>query len=126
MNCGYEIDIDTFKAYCQETSDYIVKHYGWYIIPPTVHKLLEHGAEIADYMDLPLGNYSEEAQETQNKEIRNARLYHSCKISRINVMRNQFTYMLIRTDPVISSISFVKHKNIGGDPLPEEVRLLLK
>ena len=78
-------------------------NYGWYVMPPTVHKLVEHGAEIANYMNLPLGQYSEEAQEALKKEIRNARLNKTCKISRLNVMKNQYHYMLIRTDPVVSS-----------------------
>ena len=93
---------------------------------PTVHKTLEHGAEIANYIELPLGQYSEEAQEAQNKEIQNARLNKTCKISRLNVMKNQYHYMLIRTDPVVSSISFKKHRNHNGEPLPEEVVNLLK
>ena len=66
-----------------------------YVMPPTVHKLLEHGAEIANSMKLPLGQYSEEAQEALKKEIRNARLNKTCKISRLNVMKNQYHYMLI-------------------------------
>ena len=126
VNSGYEINIESFDAYCKETSEYIVANYGWYVMPPTVHKLLEHGAEIANSMKLPLGQYSEEAQEAQNKEIQNARLNKTCKISRLNVMKNQYHYMLIRTDPVVSSISFKKHRNHNGEPLPEEVVNLLK
>ena len=40
-----------------ETSEYIATNYNWYIMPPTVHKLLEHSAEIAEQLELPLGNY---------------------------------------------------------------------
>ena len=99
--------------------------YGWYTLPPSVHKLLEHGYLIADYFDLPIGYYSEEAQETQHKEIRNARLSHSCKISRKNTMQNQYHYLMVRTDPVISSISFIKHKSFRGKPLEDGVKSLL-
>ena len=103
---GYDLNIESFKKYCLETSELIVQKYGWYTMPPTLHKLLEHGYQAAEILDLPLGVYSEEAQEAQNKEIRNARLNHSCKISRINVMKNQLHYLLIRSDPVISSKKF--------------------
>ena len=123
---GYHLDIPVFEEYCLDTVKYILEHYNWYVMPPSLHKLLVHGALIADRLDLPIGQYSEEAQEAQNKELRNARLHHSCKVSRLNEMRNQYHFMLIRTDPVISSISFVKHKNSGGKPLPDVVKSLLK
>ena len=41
-------------------------------------------------------------------------------------MTNQFHYMLIKTDPVIASISFVKHRNANGKPLPQDVLDMLK
>ena len=94
-------------------------------MPPSLHKLLEHGFQIADQLDLPIGAYSEEAQEASNKAVRNARLSHTAKISRKNVMQNQFHYLLVRTDPVISSISFKKHKTFEGAPLEPEVLSLL-
>ena len=95
-------------------------------MPPTLHKLLEHGYQVSELLDLPIGLYSEEAQEAQNKEIRNASLSHTCKVSRKNAMRNQFQYLLIRSDPVISSTSFKKSKSFAGQPLDSEVLDLLK
>ena len=85
-----------------------------------------HGPYIAEKLELPIGQYSEEAQEAQNKELRNARLNHSSKVSRLATMTNQFHYMLIKTDPVIASISFVKHRNANGKPLPQDVLDMLK
>ena len=73
-----------------------------------------------------MGSYSEEAQEAQNKVLRKARLEHTAKISRINVMKNQLDFMMCRTDPVISSITFKKHKNLHGKPLDPKVLALLK
>ena len=55
-----------------------------------------------------------------------ARLEHTAKISRINVMKNQLDFMMCRTDPVISSITFKKHKNLDGKPLDPKVLALLK
>ena len=123
---GYELDIKAFQEYCDETLYCILEKYSWYVLPPTVHKLLVHGPYIAAKLDLPIGQYSEEAQEAQNKELRNARLHHSCKTSRLVTMTNQYNYMLIKTDTVVSSISFVKHKNSNGKPLPEDVLKMLK
>ena len=118
---GYELDINKFRAYCLETSEMVVR----YTMPPTLHKLLEHGFQVAEVLDLPIGMYSEEAQEAQNKEIRNARLSHTCKVSRKNAMKNQFQYLLIRSDPVISSTAFKKSKSFAGQPLDAEVLNLL-
>ena len=123
---GYDLDSKPFQQYCQQTSDEILSNYDWYIIPPSVHKLLEHGVQVAEVLELPIGVYSEEAQEALNKEIRKARLNHSCKISRLNVMKNQYNYLLARSDPIISSISFGKHKTENGKPLPQSVLSLLK
>ena len=124
---GYEIDILRFKDYCLATSERIIELYGWYTMPPTIHKLLEHGYQVAEILDLPVGMYSEEAQEAQNKEIRNARLSHTCKISRKNAMKNQFQFLLIRSDPVVSSTSFKKNKTFAGQPLDDDVLdMLLK
>ena len=95
-------------------------------MPLTLRKLLEHGFLIAEHLDLPIEAYSEEAQEEQNKAIRNARLNHTCKISRINVMRNQFHYLLIRSDPVISSIAFKDTKTIAGPNFGSDVQDLLR
>ena len=122
---GYHINIEKFQDYCNTTLTLMIELYGWYVIPPSVHKLLVHGSQIADRLELPIEQYSEEAQESQNKMIRNSRLSHTCKVSRLNVMMNQYHYMLIRTDPVISSISFIKHKSLSGKPLSEEIKSLL-
>ena len=107
---GYELNIKTFSSYCSETSEYILQEYDWYTIPPSVHKLLEHSSLIAQTLQLPIGYYSEEPLEAQNKHLRNACLNHTCKVSRLNTMTNHYNYMLTRTDLVVSSISFVKHK----------------
>jgi hypothetical protein len=111
---GYDLDSSAFQQYCNDTTDKIISEYNWYVIPPSVHKLLEHGLQIADSLELPIGVYSEESLEALNKEIRNARLNHSCKISRINVMKNQFNYLMIRSDPVVSSIQFIINVKMGN------------
>ena len=109
-----------------KTSEMLVEKYDWYKIPPSVHKLLEHGYQIADYFDLPVGLYSEEAQEACNKIVRNARLGHTARISRMNTMMNQVHYLLLRSDPIISSISYKKQKSIAGKPQDKEVLELLE
>ena len=58
--------------------------------------------------------------------MRNARLNHTCKISRINAMRNRFHYLLIRSDPVTSSLAFKNPKTIAGPNFDPDALDLLK
>ena len=90
-----------------------------------MYKLLQHSSLIAQTLKLPIGYYSEEPLEAQNKHLRNTRLNHTCKVSRLNTMTNQYHYMLAKTDPIVSSISPVKHKLHRGKPIPFEVMTLL-
>ena len=111
---SYDLDFKKFKEYYSKTTDKILSSYSWYTISLTVPKLLEHGDQIAEVLELPFGYYSEEAQEAQNKEIRKARLNHSAKISRVNVMKNIFHYLLAQSYPVLSSIRFKRTKLEDG------------
>ena len=86
--------------------------------------MLVHRPEILDILDLPIGLCSEESQEAQ--KIQKARLHHTTKISRINVMENQFHYLLQRSDPLISSTIFKKKLSDGGKPLDDDLKYLLK
>ena len=73
-------------------------------MPTSVHKLLIHGAEIVKYALLPIGQLSEDAQESRNKDIKNFRLHHSRKCSRESNMRDIFNRLLSTSDPFLSSI----------------------
>ena len=115
---GYHINTDQFEVYCTDTAEITANKYGWYITPPSVHKILMHGCSIFKQFDLRIAQYSEEAQESLNKQTRNVRLHHTAKISRINTMKDQMHYLFIRSDPKISSISFVKHRSYKGRILP--------
>ena len=55
---GYHLDIPVFEEYCLDTVKFIIEHYSWYVMPPTLQKLLIHGAQIADRLDPSIGQYS--------------------------------------------------------------------
>ena len=44
--------------------------FKWNVLSPTVHLLLHHGADIIRYFNAPLGLFSEEGPEANNKIIR--------------------------------------------------------
>ncbi|EFN66069.1 hypothetical protein EAG_02325, partial [Camponotus floridanus] len=46
ISLGLEIDSTKFGKYCQETAELHRKLYEWYPLPPSIHKLLDHGEVI--------------------------------------------------------------------------------
>ena len=104
MASGLQINPVAFKKLCHETAELHVKCYPWYYMPPTIHKVLIHGDQVINKLLLPIGQYSEEAQESLNKVVRNARLKHARKISREVTMVDQIHYLLQLSDPVISTL----------------------
>lgn len=70
-----------------------------------------------------IGQYSEEAQEAQNKDVRNYRLHHDRKCSRTSTMEDMFHMLLMSSDPYISSFQKLKPKK-GKNLSPEALALL--
>ena len=73
-------------------------------MPVSMHKLLLHSSEIISKFLLPIGLYSEEAQESRNKDNKQFRLHHSRKDTRLHTIEDQLHYLLITSDPIISTI----------------------
>ena len=69
-----------------------------------MHKVLLHSSEIISKFLLPIGLYSEEAQESRNKDNKQFRLHHSRKNTRLHKIEDQLHYLLITSDPIISTI----------------------
>ena len=111
------LPIDTAKLdqYALETARLFVNLYPWYYMTATVHKILIHGADVIASLELPIGAYSEEAQEARNKHNRQYRLRHSRKTSRLQTITDQFHYLLITSDPVISGKSSVINESSHCD-----------
>lgn len=124
MSCGQVIDTTKFKTYAEETADLHLNLYQWYNLPPTIHKILFHGADIISAHPLALGKYSEEAQESRNKDFKRIRQFNTRKTGRIETNEDLLNGLLITSDPVISSIRYkAKHK---VSELPEDATFLLK
>ena len=66
---GHEIKIEKFRAYALATARHYIKEYPWYKMPTSVHRLLIHGPDIISSAILPIGQLSEDAQESTNKLI---------------------------------------------------------
>lgn len=124
LSCGLEVDLDKFEIYTVETAKLFVQLYSWYKMPPAVHKVLIHSKKIMEEFSIPIGNLSEEAQEANNKILKNARELNSRFSSRQANNEDILHYLLISSNPLISAIRLKKDKKIKE--LSEEAKQLLK
>lgn len=123
LSCGYAINVQAFEDYALEAAKMYVAKYPWYYMPASVHKILLHGAIIIKEAILPIGQLSEEAQESRNKDLKNFREKHTRKISRTTGNQDLLNRLLVTSDPLISSLRECptrKYSNIS----PEVISLL--
>lgn len=125
INCKSYIDVSKFKVHCDQTVALILDLYPWYKFPPSVHKVLFHGHQIISYFNLPIGYYSEEAQESMNKVVRNARLFHARKTSRLDTIEDQMNFLLLRSDPLICSMRKIMRNDQAEEMTKEAQDLIL-
>ena len=78
--------------------------YPWFYIPVSLHKLLIHSADVIRSHLLPIGMYSEEAQEARNKHVGQYRIKHARNTSRTNTLVDQFSHLLATSDPIVSNL----------------------
>ena len=103
LNSNHKIRKTNFKEFAVNTARKLVEAYPWYHLPPSVHKVLIHGDTVMDYALASIGELSEEAAETNNKNIKQFRLSHTRKISRIATNTDLMNRLLLNSDPFITS-----------------------
>lgn len=123
LSSGYEINIEKFNNYSNETAKMFIDLYGWYYMPASVHKVLLHGGEVVRHFLIPIGQLSEDAQEARNKDFRSYREHHTRKTSRSKTNEDILNRLLISSDPLISSIRPLPRKK--AYVMSEEVRSML-
>ncbi|XP_047038984.1 uncharacterized protein LOC124643902 [Helicoverpa zea] len=104
ITSGEDVDTVKFKDYAYKTAKRYVSMYNWYYMTATVHKLLLHGADIITCNAIVPHNLSEEASETCNKDFRRFREHNSRKKSRVSSNDDILNFLLLSSDPLISSI----------------------
>ena len=124
LSCGFAVNVDLFQNYCIETARLLVKTYPWYYMPTSIHEILIHGYLVIEWAPLPIGSLSEEAQESRNKDIKKYRENYSRKNSRKNTMMDVMYWLLVSSDPLISSLRLTPPKK---SPIlsSEAIKLLL-
>ncbi|KAF0314431.1 hypothetical protein FJT64_015105 [Amphibalanus amphitrite] len=104
VSCLHRLDIDALSAYCRRTAELYVERYSHHPMSTTLHKLLSHSAAVVESCHLPIGMMSEEAAEATHKRVRQYRLRHTRKDSRIHTMSDLLGYLLVASDPLLSSL----------------------
>ena len=119
-----EVDANKFDEYAKETAKLYIEKYPWYYMSASVHKMLCHGKDLIENALLPIGQFSEEAQEARFKEFRQYRRSFSRKTSRIDSNMDIFNHMLLSSDPMyaIRNLKMLK----THEDTDEEINCLLK
>lgn len=124
ISCGHDINLEKFQQFSLETARKFVELYPWFPMPTTVHKILIHGPQIVASLLLPIGQLSEEAQESCNKYIKKSRQDYARKCSRLSNMEDVLNRLLIMSDPLICSFRKLPKKKLRC--LSSEAIALLK
>lgn len=123
ISSGYEINLIRFQDYALQTARCFVDLYPWFYMPTSVHKILIHGAEVINSSVLPIGQMSEDAQESTNKFIKKFRENFARKCSRAKTMEDILSRLLLISDPFISSLRELPRKKLKS--LLPEANLLI-
>ena len=127
---GFNVDANKFEALCRETEQIYFDEndgVGWYSLPPSLHRLFKHAADVIRASPLPVGILTEEASEANNKNLRRFRLQHSRRSSWFNNIMDVFNRMMDISDPIIQDTSAARRASRRRKRrLPKEVLAVLK
>lgn len=125
LNCREVVNSVKFGEYTKATAVLLTQKYPQKQLTPTLHKILVHSQEIIEYQSLPLGELSEEAQESKNKDYKRYRYQNTCKISRTRQNEDLYNMLAASSDPLISSLRHVRtQKDMKALYSPEMLSLL--
>ena len=102
LTCGVKPNLKKYSEYALRTYELCVEKYPWYPMPLSLHKVLKHGADILETFSLPIGWYSEEAQEANNKTFRKIRLQLNRMTNRTETNKDILKRLLIGSDPYVA------------------------
>lgn len=100
----HSINIENFRNYALETARLLTEKFSWYCMTPTVHLILLHGADIIKSGLVPVGQLSEEAAESRNKDLKQYRSKFARKTSRKANNEDVLKRLLLSSDPLITGL----------------------
>ena len=130
INSGYQVDSQKFKDYSLQTARLYVRKYPWWPMNAAVHIILLHGWAVMDSLKIPMGELSEEAQESKNKDLKFTRTFRTRKCSEKKCNEDTIKGMLASSDPIIATINHSRKSRSVRETsktvaIREEVRDLL-
>lgn len=123
LSSGREVNVDRFRQYSLEKARRYVREYEWYYMPSFLHKVLLHDAEIMESLVIPIGQTSEDVIESRHKEMKRARENSTRKKSRQDTNEDLIHFLLVTSDPYISSLRTTMLKK-EEELLPQAEELL--
>lgn len=102
MASGYKINVNKFGEFALDTAKELIKLYPWYYLPASLHKVLVHAPDVINYALLPIGELSEEAAESKNKDIKMFRRQNTRKMSHIATNTDLINRLLLSSDPFLT------------------------
>jgi len=73
LSSGHTVNIEACDQHAKQTAGLLVAEYPWYCMTATVHKVVLHGAQDVAEGSLPVGQLSEEAQDSLHKQLQACR-----------------------------------------------------
>ena len=110
LSNGHHINLEAFEKYTIDSRKLYLKHYSWYYMPVTVHKILIHSVEVIKHALLPIGMLSDEAIKARHKQIRKYREGHARKMSHESNIQEVLNFLLVSFDPVIFVLTPFRQK----------------
>lgn len=106
------LKLDVLQELCLKTYSLHYEKYSWARMNPTLHKLLQHGCEIARCFPIPMAYYAEDANEAWHKLYRRNMTEHSRQNSRKNRLHDVFNRAVYMSDPKISLIKLKERERM--------------
>ena len=103
----------------------VISNCSWFILSPTVHKIIVHGQEALEHFPIPISWLNEENLETSNKTFKKNRAHRASKVSPEATLRDCFQRQIACSDPIMLSKI---HKNVSkktAEPFSKDVMELL-
>lgn len=98
----FKINVQNFKVFSRKVyEDYVRLYSPIKDMSPSLHKLLQHTADLALHFDAPLGQFSEESLEKSHQFGKKANKYFCRQVSRIARNEDLITRWLAETDPTV-------------------------
>lgn len=126
INSKHKVNATKFGEYSTKVSKLLLELYPWKEMTPTVHKILCHGKVIIEHNILPLGELTEEPQESRNRDFKHIHQFSSRKCSRQSQNEDIFNNLILSSDPVLSTIRkrWICYKTLAFENIHEFKDLL--